>query len=63
MPIFWANSDYNRSWTRCVYARFPHAVIIKTDKNYQDGWIKVWYKNDKRYWKGKLLPQNERSIK
>lgn len=54
MPIFYANSDYNRSWTRCLYARFPHAVITGIDRNFTGGWIKVRYKNDKRYWKGKI---------
>lgn len=54
MPIFYANKDYSRGWTRCLYARFPHAVITKTDRDFDGGWIKVWYKNDKRYWKGKL---------
>lgn len=54
MPLFYANTNYNRSWTRCLYARFPHAVITKTDRNFAGGWIKVWFKNDKRYWKGKL---------
>lgn len=54
MPVFYANSDYSRSWTRCLYARFPHAVITKIERSITGGWIKVWYRNDKRYWKGKL---------
>lgn len=54
MPVFYANKEYNRSWTRCLYARFPHAMITKIDRRYPDGWIEVRYKNDRRYWKGKL---------
>lgn len=53
MPVFYANSDYNRSWNRCLYARFPNAVIKKIER-LPGHWIKVEYKNDDRYWKGKL---------
>lgn len=61
MPIFYANKDYSRSWTRCLYARFPNAVIQKVEKGYPDGWIKVWYKNSKRFWKGRIIePKNVR---
>ena len=53
--VFWANSDYNRSWTRCLYARYPHAEIVAIDRNYLNGWIKVTYRNNKQLWKGKHL--------
>lgn len=53
--VFWANSDYNRSWTRCLYARFPRAEIIAIDKGYQKGWIKITYRNNKHLWKGKQI--------
>ena len=55
MNVFWANIEYNRSWNRCLYARFPHAEIISIDRNYKFGWLKVKFRNNKHFWKGKQV--------
>lgn len=53
--VFWANKEYSRSWTRCLYARFPHAEIIAINKGYPNGWIKVKFKNNMQLWKGQQI--------
>ena len=58
MPVYYASSDYSRSWPRCLSARFPHAVITKITR-LSDGWIKVNYVNRKTYWKGKKITRRK----